>query len=128
MIDLANNIEGFPQGHPVRIYIEENILIRKLFEELFKTDVKEDFEKFFNIFNQLCEVEKHFARKENQLFPYLEKYGWTSPSQNMWSFHDQIRDEIKTARKLVEVKAFNDILNACIIVYNSLTHIISRRT
>ncbi len=124
MFDLANNIEGFPQGHPVRVYVEENLLIKKLFEELFKTDPKEDFEKFFNIFNQLCEVEKHFARKENQLFPYLEKYGWTSPSQNMWAFHDQIRDEIKTARKLVEVKALDDILNACITIYNSLSHII----
>ncbi len=78
---------------------------------------------FFNLFNQLCEVEKHFARKENQLFPYLEKYGWTSPSQNMWAFHDQIREEIKALRKRVEDKYFENILNDVIALYNSLSHL-----
>ena len=75
--DLSNNIEIFKKGHPVRVYLEENILIKDLFSELFNTDPKKDYQKFYNIFNQICEVEKHFARKENQLFPYLEKYGWS---------------------------------------------------
>ena len=123
MFDLSNNLDNFPQGHPVRVYLEENILVRELFEELFKTDINEDFEKFFNIFNQLCLVEKHFARKENQLFPYLEKYGWTTPSQNMWAFHDQIREEIKVIRKLVESKNLENVLNNAITLYNSLTHL-----
>ena len=98
MNDLSN-IETFQEGHPVRVYLEENILLRKLFKELLQTNMEEDYQKFYNIFNQICEVEKHFARKENQLFPYLEKYGWTGPSQGMWSFHDQIRDEIKHLEK-----------------------------
>ena len=84
MDNLINNIDRFPQGHPVRVYLEENILIKQLFEEIFRVDVNTDFQLFFNLFNQLAQVEKHFARKENQLFPYLEKYGWTSPSQGMW--------------------------------------------
>jgi len=69
--DLSNNLEQFPQGHPVRVYLEENILIKELFKELFNVNPSEDFQKFYNIFNHICEVEKHFARKENQLFPYL---------------------------------------------------------
>ena len=104
MHDLANNIDNFPQGHPVRVYIEENFLIKNLFKELFKTDVNEDFQAFYNIFNQLCEVEKHFARKENQLFPYLEKYGWTNPSQGMWAFHDQIREELLEEQRIAKEK------------------------
>ena len=123
MDNLINNIERFPQGHPVRVYIEENILIKQLFEEIFKVDAKEDFQLFFNLFNQISQVEKHFSRKENQLFPYLEKYGWTSPSQGMWAFHDQIRAEIKIVRKKIEDKDFENILNDLIVVFNSLSQL-----
>ena len=125
MDNLTNNINHFPQGHPVRVYLEENILIKQLFEELFKIDINTDFQLFFNLFNQLSQVEKHFARKENQLFPYLEKYGWTSPSQGMWSFHDQIRAEIKNVRKKIEDKDFENILNSLIVVFNSLSQLMS---
>ena len=43
MDNLTNNINHFPQGHPVRVYLEENILIKQLFEELFKIDINTDF-------------------------------------------------------------------------------------
>ena len=124
MQNLSNSAEDFPQGHPVRVYLEENILIKKLFQELFETNMEEDYQTFYNIFNQIGEVEKHFARKENQLFPYLEKYGWTGPSQGMWAFHDQIREEIKALRKKVEIKDSTNILNESISLFNSLDHLI----
>ena len=123
--DLSNNLEQFPQGHPVRVYLEENILIKELFKELFNVNPSEDFQKFYNIFNHICEVEKHFARKENQLFPYLEKYGWTGPSQGMWAFHDDIRTLIKDARLTIESKDFENILEKVINVYNNLIHLIN---
>ncbi len=47
MYDFASNYTSLPAGHPARVYMEENVLIRELFEELFKTDINEDFEKFF---------------------------------------------------------------------------------
>lgn len=124
MDNLKNNINNFSKGHPVRVYIEENILIKELFEQLFKTDANTDFQLFFNLFNQLSQVEKHFARKENQLFPYLEKYGWTSPSQGMWAFHDQIRAELKVVRKAIEDRNFENILNDLIVIFNSLSQLI----
>ena len=68
-------------------------------------------------------VEVHFARKENQLFPYLEKHGWTSPSQNMWAFHDQIRDEIKETRKAIEAEDVEAMLMRSQQVFRSLEHI-----
>jgi len=104
MSEFLNNepspFEGqFPDGHPVRTYLEENLLIRSLIRDLERINISEELENFSNIFEKLAKIDLHFTRKENQLFPYLEKYGWTSPSQGMWTFHDQIRDQIKLVRK-----------------------------
>jgi DUF438 domain-containing protein len=33
----------------------------------------------------------HYARKENQLFPYLEAKGFDAPSKVMWGKHDEVR-------------------------------------
>ena len=104
MSEFLNNepspFEGkFPDGHPVRTYLEENILIRSLMLELESVNTSKGLEHFSEIFEKLAKVDLHFTRKENQLFPYLEKYGWTSPSQGMWTFHDQIRDQVKLVRK-----------------------------
>ena len=96
----ASPFEGqFPDGHPVRTYLEENLLIRSLMRELEAVNISEGLDTFSAIFERLAKVDLHFTRKENQLFPYLEKYGWTSPSQGMWTFHDQIRDQVKLVRK-----------------------------
>ncbi|RLA69091.1 MAG: DUF438 domain-containing protein [Epsilonproteobacteria bacterium] len=128
MSEFLNNetspFEGqFPDGHPVRTYLEENLLIRKLINELRSVNIEEQFEIFKELFNKLGKVELHFVRKENQLFPYLEKHGWTSPSQNMWAFHDQIRDEIKSVRKALEAESMDAIHVNIQQVFRSLEHI-----
>ena len=91
-------------GHPVHTYMLEAELIYSLMDELLSIDPHTDYQKFYNVFNHLSTVEKHFARKENQLFPFLEKRGWMNPSQNMWSFHDTIRDIFRLVRKNLEEK------------------------
>ena len=94
--------QNVPEGHPVHTYLLEAELIHSLLDELMGVDPHTDYQKFYNIFNHLSTVEKHFARKENQLFPFLEQRGWTGPSQNMWSFHDTIRDIFRLVRKNLE--------------------------
>ena len=91
-IEIVNQLA---EGHPVKVYYEEADLITGLISELRTVDIEKEFQKYYNIFNQLITIEKRFARKENQLFPYLEKHGWNGPSQGMWSFHDTLRDQIK---------------------------------
>ena len=95
MNSFLPEVEKLPEGHPVKVYYQESQLIQDLLQDLYDIDVVEDFQKYFNIFNQLTTIEKRFARKENQLFPYLEKHGWNGPSQGMWSFHDNLRDQIR---------------------------------
>jgi len=95
MNSFLSIVEKLPKGHPVEVYYRESALIQDILLELTEADPVEDFQKYFNIFNQLTTIEKRFARKENQLFPYLEKHGWEGPSQGMWSFHDNLRAQIR---------------------------------
>ncbi|HEY4628691.1 MAG TPA: PAS domain-containing protein [Flavobacterium sp.] len=94
MNDISN-ATTLPEGHPVQIYFQENDIIHTLLEELSAANPEDDFQKYTNIFNQLHTIEKRFARKENQLFPFLEKKGWNGPSQGMWSFHDNLREQFR---------------------------------
>lgn len=100
---------SLPAGHPVSIYLQEKELIRELMEELQATDPKSETQKFYNIFNQLQTIERRFERKENQLFPYLEQKGWNGPSQGMWSFHDNLRDQFRLLRKKIEARDFENL-------------------
>ncbi len=95
MNSYLSTVNELPDGHPVRVYYQESELIQSLLDELEEVNPEKEFQKYFNIFNQLTTIEKRFARKENQLFPYLEKHGWNGPSQGMWSFHDNLRDQIR---------------------------------
>ncbi|HET6352165.1 MAG TPA: DUF438 domain-containing protein [Coriobacteriia bacterium] len=50
---------------------------------------------------RLAQVEIHYLRKENQLFPVLEKHGVEGPTKVMWGLDDDIRGRIKAARTLL---------------------------
>ena len=54
---------------------------------------------------ELLTIENHYSRKENLLFPYLEKNGITAPPKVMWGVDDEIRAEIKNAIEVVESDA-----------------------
>jgi len=129
MSEFLNNepspFEGqFPDGHPVRTYLEENILIRSLIAELEMVNVAEQLLFFKELFEKLAKVELHFARKENQLFPYLEKHGWTGPSQGMWEFHDSIRAELKATKEALKADDIEAIMMNSQKVFRSLEHIL----
>jgi DUF438 domain-containing protein len=99
------NPENQP-GHPVHTFKLENSEINKLIESKLRIHL-EDFKIeqipgtiycLLEDLNLLLDIDKHYSRKENLLFPYLEKYGITSPSTNMWRIDDYIRDSIKLAK------------------------------
>ena len=110
MNSFLAQIQHLPENHPVRVYYQESELIQDLLHELYEVNPKEDFQKYFNILNQLSTIEKRFARKENQLFPYLEKHGWEGPSQGMWSFHDNLREQIRLLNTHNEEKNTDKII------------------
>lgn len=85
-------------GHPIYTFRSENefaeLLLHSLDEKVEKLKQVDDE----NIRDQLAaDIEKlkqidiHYLRKENLLFPVLEKYGFSGPSSVMWGIHDEIR-------------------------------------
>ncbi|NLM73769.1 MAG: DUF438 domain-containing protein [Clostridiaceae bacterium] len=96
-------------GHPVNIFFLENRAIEDLIVTiednlaLFKSeDSKAVVKNLKENFDKLWEIDKHYARKENLLFPYLEKYGISTPPKVMWGVDDDIRDDIKAVMNLLK--------------------------
>jgi len=91
-------------GHPVDTFKKENAAIREEVqgfraalagvlsggdEEMVALDSLQDR------FNGLMDIEKHYSRKENLLFPVLERHGVTGPSKVMWGKDDEVRQLLK---------------------------------
>jgi hypothetical protein len=98
----TSELNRFPMGHPARVYLEENILLRAWIKNIWQFKPSEHLDNFAMLFDDIAKVELHYQRKENQLFPCLEKHGWDSPSKNMWALHDDIRALLKEVRQAIE--------------------------
>ncbi|PFN96921.1 PAS domain S-box protein [Bacillus sp. AFS076308] len=94
-------------GHPVHTFKLENREIEKLLEskleihleQFIKEDSADHIYQLIEDINLLLDIDKHYSRKENLIFPYLERYGIHGPTTNMWRINDFIRDAIKDAKK-----------------------------
>ena len=106
-IDLSG-MKIVPPGHPVDTFKQENKELLKVVEQLEESynklssfqDEKEIIPwslELRALFNSLMDVEKHYLRKENLIFPYLEKYGITGPPKVMWGKHNETRELLKAA-------------------------------
>jgi uncharacterized protein len=100
-----------PAGHPVHTYAADNKIIGALADRLSTaanklvadgTSAKELLPDLAAALDRYDGLDNHFKRKENQLFPLLERHGVTGPSQVMWGVHDEIRKQWKQARQAVE--------------------------
>ncbi|HPM75722.1 MAG TPA: DUF438 domain-containing protein [bacterium] len=97
---------ALPGGHPVHTYLLENRAIEARaarLDQLAKAPVL-DWPELNAAVEDLRPLDIHYLRKENQLFPYLEKHGVTGPPQVMWGVHDQIRAQLKRLRAAVDAK------------------------
>lgn len=113
-IDVSFEKE-IPEGHPVDIMKKENeaivreatrlremfVGIKYLSEEI---NTKQEVLNILSILNNLSDIEKHYSKKENLIFPYLEKYGVTGPSKVMWGKDDEVRVYIKSSKAALKQK------------------------
>lgn len=96
-------------GHPVHTFRLENRQLEKLIDEKIRpctaawkaSGSAESKRALLEAVEELWEVDKHYLRKENLLFPYMEKYGITAPPKVMWGVDDEIRAAIREAKNLL---------------------------
>lgn len=92
-------IPGLPAGHPVHTYMLENRVAEDILDEMKKIeDPVKERQKSLLLLDRLSEIEQHYVRKENQLFPVLEAKGISGPSKVMWALHDDIRMMLKDVK------------------------------
>ncbi len=77
--------------HSVNTYLKENTDAGKLLDQLEEAIGACNWERSRRLLQELRKFENHYLRKENILFPYLERHHFTGPSSVMWSIHDNIR-------------------------------------
>lgn len=97
-------------GHPVQTFYLENREIEKLIDEKINKDLKsfkendssDNTKKLQDDIHLLWEIDKHYSKKENLIFPFLEKYGIVTPPKVMWGVDDEIRRDIKEVKSQLD--------------------------
>ena len=99
----AQTIPDDEAGHPAHTLKRENHAI----EELMDGEVSEALAKYskevsatnrailIEALKKLQTIDAHYRRKENLIFPYMEKHNITAPPKVMWGVDDEIREKIK---------------------------------
>lgn len=123
----TSHAKKIPEGHPVDIFIKENREIEKVIDRLKHIFVEASIRnendsaddlllKVRSEFNSFMDIEKHYLRKENLVFPFLEKYNITGPPMVMWGKHDETRSFLKSSfalfdeAKNIDAKSFLDFV------------------
>ena len=99
---LVNKEQELPANHPISCYLRENAKMKELLlsvEDLVQYPVIKN--QWLELYDELLKFRIHLSRKQNQLYPVLEKKGFTRPTTTMWTLDDFIRDEIAECYNLL---------------------------
>jgi len=103
----------FQPGHPIQTLTAENRALEEILSEmeglLKKIGIPPNGFKFKElrkevhfVLEKLTQIEKHYLKKENQLFPLLEAKGVSGPTKVMWAIHDDVRAHLKAFEKYLD--------------------------
>ena len=99
---LVTKDQELPENHPISCYRRENAKMKEFLlsvEDLVQYPVIKN--QWLELYEELLKFKIHLSRKQNQLYPVLEKKGFTRPTTTMWTLDDFIRDEIAECYKLL---------------------------
>lgn len=108
-IEEIHHPEEVP-GHPIHTLRKENDAIQEHILEninphlnnFLKEDNKDNINNLIQDINLLWDIDKHYSRKENLIFPYLEKYNVITPPKVMWGVDDEIRALLKEIKLMLK--------------------------
>lgn len=122
---LVSNEES--PGHPVSLFKLENREIEKFTKSLKELVINKDSytlevfrQELKKLLTELKGIELHYTRKEQLLFPFLERYGFMGPSKVMWGKDNEIRDLLKNSILKIEELSTKQQLESYIKKYISL--------
>ncbi|NLC96818.1 MAG: DUF438 domain-containing protein [Erysipelotrichaceae bacterium] len=114
-------------GHPLEVFKAENEGIKNFIESkllvslsAFRSDNSNKASLLADL-KSLSKIDKHYSRKENLLFPYLERAHISAPPKVMWGVDDEIRELIKKSISSVE----NDNSDAINLIEETLEQVFS---
>jgi DUF438 domain-containing protein len=133
-LDQAEDVNA-PPGHPAHTLLAENEVITELANQLGALCADPDTtpengpvsgwpSKVEAVVSRLSGIDNHYLRKENELFPVLERHGVTGPSQVMWGVHDEIRDQLKKLRTALAAGARPEAASAGATLARSLIEMV----
>ena len=98
----ANN--EYPEHHPLTVYLNEIDAMEQQLGEMESLLQAPHFilNPWLGVYDALTTWRTHLARKQNQLYPVLERYGFDRPTKIMWTFDDAVRDAISESKQLLE--------------------------
>ncbi len=131
----SHAVPDMPPGHPVHTFMLENRIAEGIIEKLVSlrrecgeppepAALQAKRERFSILLAELDEITVHYSRKENQLFPLLEKHGVTGPSRVMWSIHDDIRGLLKQVRAALDANRLDELVYSLKEVVEAITSMI----
>lgn len=102
-------------GHPAFVFKKENDGIELFLKETFLPAIAAyeqngDNTHLIAAGQGIAKITKHYQRKENLFFPFLEREGITAPPKVMWGVDDEIRDLIRSLNAHVEDGNEQDII------------------
>ena len=93
-------------GHPLNTLMKENrkieSIIEKINSNIIELDKDENYSNLLSSIEELDIINIHYQKKENLIFPIMEKYGIVAPPQVMWGVDDEIRDMIKFLKVILK--------------------------
>lgn len=139
---FADALEGHeavtaPPGHPLDTFQRENqallqvtASLRKVAEAIGEPPDGAAWARLKSALGdtveRLAEVDKHYLRKENQLFPFLEDHGVEGPSKVMWAIHDDIRALIKQARQTIAADDAGLAVSTCLALAKMVDDMVTK--
>ena len=102
--DAAYDLPEYEEGHPIHTFKRENRAVEDLLDnkilgliaDYSKSNTDKNKRELVDAMSQLYTIDNHYKRKENLIFPFMERYEITAPPKVMWGIDDQIRELIKS--------------------------------
>lgn len=107
---------AFSSGHPAFVFQKENEGIEKHLKKVeslldnLSEEKEESYQSLLSAWEELQKIDKHYVRKENLMFPYLEAKGITAPPKVMWGVDDEIRAGLKDVIEQVKKKTSGETI------------------